>query len=78
MSGGRSAWLRQLPTRCADVDIGWLVRASTSEPIQAVIRRTARFKRHRDLILALPGEPGIASLLLAASSASAGPAPRLP
>jgi hypothetical protein len=47
MSGGRSGWLRQLPIRCPDVDIDWLVRASSSEAVQSVIRRAARFNRHR-------------------------------
>ena len=63
MSGGGSGWLRQLPTRCPDVDIDWLARASSSEAVQSVIRRTARFNRHRGVILALLREPGIASML---------------
>lgn len=58
-----AGWLRQFLTRCGDADIDRLVRASASESVQAVIRRTARFNRHRDLILALLREPGIASLL---------------
>jgi hypothetical protein len=31
--------------------------------VQSVIHRTARFNRHRDVILALLREPGIAALL---------------
>jgi len=40
------------------------VRALSSDSVQDVIRRTARFNRHRDLIVALVHERGIASLLL--------------
>jgi hypothetical protein len=53
-----------LPTRCPNVDIDCLVRASSSEAVQSVIRRTARFNRHLGMILALLREPGIASMLL--------------
>jgi digeranylgeranylglycerophospholipid reductase len=59
-----SAWLRQFLTRCSDAEIDELVRALASDSVQAVIHRTARFNRHRDVILALLREPGIASLLL--------------
>jgi len=59
-----SAWLRQFLTRCCDAEIDGLVGALTSESVQSVIHRTARFNRHRDVILALLREPGIASLLL--------------
>ncbi|HET8578009.1 MAG TPA: NAD(P)/FAD-dependent oxidoreductase [Methylomirabilota bacterium] len=59
-----AGWLRQFLGRCPDADIERMVRASAAEPVQAVIRRTARFNRHRDVILALLREPGIASLLL--------------
>ena len=58
-----SGWLRQLLTRCTDADIDRIVRASASEPVQAVIRRTARFNRHRELIVALLRDPRLASLL---------------
>jgi digeranylgeranylglycerophospholipid reductase len=59
-----SSWLRQFLTRCRDADIDGLVRALASESVQSVIHRTARFNRHRDLILALLREQGIAALLL--------------
>jgi digeranylgeranylglycerophospholipid reductase len=59
-----SAWLRQFLTRCRDAEIDGLVRALASDSVQAVIHRTARFNRHRDVILALLREPGIAALLL--------------
>jgi flavin-dependent dehydrogenase len=59
-----SAWLRQFLIRCNDGEIDGLVRALASDSVQSVIRRTARFNRHRDVILALLREPGIATLLL--------------
>ena len=59
-----STWLRQFLVRCSDGEIDGLVRALASDSVQAVICRTARFNRHRDLILALLREPGIAGLLL--------------
>lgn len=59
-----SSWLRQFLTRCRDDEIDGLVRALAADSVQAVIRRTARFNRHRDVIVALLREPGIASLLL--------------
>lgn len=59
-----AGWLRDFLSRRSDADIDRLVRASSSEAVQSVIRRTARFNRHRGVILALLREPGIASLLL--------------
>ncbi len=59
-----AGWLRQFLTRRSDADIDRLVRASSSDAVQAVICRTARFNRHRGVILALLREPGIASMLL--------------
>jgi lambda repressor-like predicted transcriptional regulator len=38
----------------------------TSDDVQAVIRRTARFNWHRSLILAMLRQPGIRSLLVRA------------
>jgi digeranylgeranylglycerophospholipid reductase len=58
-----SAWLRQFLARCRDAEMDGLVRAIESESVQAIIERTARFNRHRDVILALLREPRIASLL---------------
>ncbi len=57
-------WLREFLTWRTDADIDRLVRASSSEAVQSVIRRTARFNRHRGVILALLREPRIASMLL--------------
>jgi flavin-dependent dehydrogenase len=59
-----SSWLRQFLTRCRDAEIDGLIRALASDSMQSVIHRTASFNRHRDVILALLREPGIASLLL--------------
>ena len=59
-----SAWLRQFLARCGDGEIDGLIRALASDSVQAVIGRTASFNRHRNVILALLREPGIASLLL--------------
>jgi flavin-dependent dehydrogenase len=59
-----SAWLRQFLARCRDAEIDELIRALASDSVQAVIHRAASFNRHRNLILALLREPGIASLLL--------------
>ena len=59
-----AAWLRQFLGRCRDGEIDGLVRALASESVQAVIHDTARFNRHREAILALVREPGIARLLL--------------
>ena len=59
-----AGWLREFLTGRTDADIDRLVRASSSDAVQAVICRTARFNRHRGVILALLREPGIASMLL--------------
>jgi len=59
-----SSWLRQFLTRCRDAEIDGLVRALASDSVQSAIHRTARFNRHRDVILTLLREPGIAALLL--------------
>lgn len=59
-----SAWLRQFLTRCRDHEIDGLIRALGAESVQAVIQATAHFNRHRELIVALVREPGIASLLV--------------
>jgi digeranylgeranylglycerophospholipid reductase len=56
-------WLRQLLTRCGDAEIDRLVRALASDDIRALVRRTARFNWHRDLIVALGRRPAVATLL---------------
>jgi digeranylgeranylglycerophospholipid reductase len=59
-----SGWLRQFLAKCRDDEIDGLVRALGSGSVQAVIRDSARFNRHREVILALVREPGVASLLV--------------
>jgi digeranylgeranylglycerophospholipid reductase len=59
-------WLRQLLTRCSDAEIDSLVRALAADDVQALVRRTARFNWHRDLILALGRHPRVMALLLRA------------
>jgi len=59
--------LRQLIDRCTDRDIDTLIAALAAADVQAVIRRVARFNWHRDLILALVRQRGIATLLLRAA-----------
>ena len=56
-------WLRQLVTRCTDGEIDLLVRALASDEAHALVQRTARFNWHRELIVALARQPGIAALL---------------
>ena len=56
-------WLRQLVTRCVDEEIDLLVRALASDAVGTLVRTTARFNWHRDLILALARHRGIAALL---------------
>ena len=56
-------WLRQLVTKCTDAEIDLLVRAMDSEDVHGLIRRTARFNWHRDVIVALAREPRIATLI---------------
>jgi digeranylgeranylglycerophospholipid reductase len=56
-------WLRQLVTRCTDAEIDRLVRALAADDVQALVRRSARFNWHRDLILALARHSSVAALL---------------
>jgi geranylgeranyl reductase family protein len=56
-------WLRQLVTKCTDAEIDLLVRAMDSDDVHGLIRRTARFNWHRDVIVALAREPRIATLI---------------
>jgi geranylgeranyl reductase family protein len=58
--------LRRLITRCTDHDIDTLIAALARDDVQAVIHRVARFNWHRNLIRALLGQRGIASLLFRA------------
>lgn len=59
-------WFRELATTCTDAEIDTIIRALASDDVQGVIRRTARFNWHRDVILALVRQRGIASLLFRA------------
>jgi flavin-dependent dehydrogenase len=59
-------WLRGLVARCKDAEIDTLVQALGAGDVQAIVRHTARFNWHRDLILALARQPGIAALLVRA------------
>jgi digeranylgeranylglycerophospholipid reductase len=59
-------WLRGLVAKCKDAEIDTLVRALGAGDVQTIVRQTARFNWHRDLILALARQPGIASLLVRA------------
>jgi geranylgeranyl reductase family protein len=56
--------LRTLVTRCTDAEIDRLVQALGAPDVRALIRRTARFNWHRDLIVALVRQPRVASLLV--------------
>jgi len=58
-----ASWLRQVLVRCTDAELDTLVRALAADDVQEVIRVSARFNWHRDVILALVRQPGIASLL---------------
>jgi digeranylgeranylglycerophospholipid reductase len=57
-------WCRDILERCTDPEIDQLVRAIDAEDVRSVIRRTARFNWHRDLILALARQPGVLSSAL--------------
>lgn len=56
-------WLRTLVTRSTDAEIDRLVGALGATDVCPLIRRAARFNWHRDLIVALLGQPRIAALL---------------
>jgi geranylgeranyl reductase family protein len=56
-------WLRQLASRCSDAEIDRLVRALDGDDVRTLVRRTARFNWHRDLIRALGRQPSLATLL---------------
>jgi len=56
-------WLRQLVTKCTDAEIDALVRAIASNDVQEIIRRSARFNWHREIILAFVRQPGVTSAI---------------
>ena len=59
-------WLRDSLGRCTDAEIDRLVGALDADDVQRVMARTARFNWHRDLIVALAQQAGIASVLVRA------------
>jgi len=61
-----AAWLRQLVTRCTDVEIDGLVRALAGNDLRRLVRRAARFNWHHDVIRALGRQPAISTLLVRA------------
>jgi flavin-dependent dehydrogenase len=61
-----AGWFRHVVTRLTDAEIDVLVRAVVSDDVQALIRSAARFNWHRDLILALVRQRGLARVLFGA------------
>jgi digeranylgeranylglycerophospholipid reductase len=56
-------WLRNLVAELPDEDIATLLKGLAQEDVQAVMRGTARFNWHADVILALLRRNGLARLL---------------
>lgn len=54
-------WFRDVLEGCTDTEIDRLVRAIDAEDVRSVIRDTARFNWHLDLIVALVTQPGVLS-----------------
>ena len=61
-----SSCVRRLFARLTDRDLERLLEALASEDVQSVIRHTARFNWHGELIRALLGQPGVKSTLFQA------------
>ena len=61
-----SSWVRGLFTRLTDQELETLLEALASEDVQRVIRHTARFNWHGDLIRALLGQAGVKSTMFRA------------
>jgi geranylgeranyl reductase family protein len=57
-------WFRGLLTLCTDAEIDVLVQAVGTPAVQDVIRDSARFNWHRDVVVALVRQPGVVSSLL--------------
>lgn len=57
-------WLRTTVAKCTDHEIAALIRAMASDDVQMVIRGTAKFNWHRDVILAMVRQPGIKGVLV--------------
>ena len=58
-----SSWVRRLFARLADEELETLLEALASEDVQRVIRHTARFNWHGELLRTLLGQPGVKSTL---------------
>ena len=61
-----SSCVRRLFARLTDRDLERLLEALASEDVQSVIRQTARFNWHGEVIRALLGQPGVKSTLFQA------------
>jgi digeranylgeranylglycerophospholipid reductase len=61
-----SSWARGLFARLTDQELETLLEALASEDVQRVIRHTARFNWHGDLIRALLGQAGVKSTMFRA------------
>jgi geranylgeranyl reductase family protein len=61
-----SSCIRRLFARLADRDLESLLEALASEDVQAVIRHTARFNWHGEILRALLGQPGVKPALFQA------------
>lgn len=59
-------WLRGMAAKCTDRDIDALIHAMASDDVRALIRTTAKFNWHRDLIVAMLRQRGIKALLVRA------------
>ena len=56
--------LRRLASRLSDDDIDSLFELARTDGIMPIVRRTARFNRHRDLIVSLLGHPPARRILM--------------
>ena len=61
-----SSWVRGLFTRLTDQELETLLEALASEDVQSVIRRTARFNWHGELIRSLLCQPGVKATMFRA------------
>jgi len=61
-----STWVRGLFARLADEELETLLEALASEDVQGLIRHTARFNWHGELIRALLRQPGVKSTMFRA------------
>jgi len=61
-----SSWVRGLFTRLTDQELETLLEALASEDVQSVIRHTARFNWHGELIRSLLCQPGVKATMFRA------------